>query len=90
MRDYSKNSVAASNVRLGPPSAACLQPVKSSTGRVIDQLNQARDISKGFLSHKFDFVEGNCTGLLNMQSTSPDRNLPRDVTTLWDHSRNAT
>ena len=42
MRDYSKNSVATSNVRLGPPSAACLLSFKSSTGRVIDQLNQDR------------------------------------------------
>ena len=67
MRDYSKNSVAVSNVRLRPPSAACLQSVKSSTGRVIDQLNQAQDISQDFLSDKFDFVEGNCTGLLKMQ-----------------------
>ena len=90
MRDYSKDSVAASIVRLGPPSAACLQSVKSSTGRVIDQLNQARDISQDFLSDKFDFAEGNCTGLLNMQSASPDRNLPRDVTTLRDHPRDAT
>lgn len=90
MRDYSKNSVATSNVCLGPPSAACLQSVKSSTGRVIDQLNQARDISQDFLSDKFDFVEGNCTGLLKMQSASPDRHLPRDMTTLWDHSRDAT
>lgn len=63
MRDYSKSSVATRNVRLGPPSAACLQSVKSSTGRVIDQLNQARHISQDFLSDKFDFVEGNCTGL---------------------------
>lgn len=90
MRDYSKNSVATSNVRLGQPSAACLQSVKSSTGRVIDQLNQTRDISQDFLSDKFDFVEGNCTGLLNMQSASPDRHLPRDMTIQWDHSRDAT
>ena len=90
MRDYSKNSVAVSNVRLRPPSAACLQSVKSSTGRVIDQLNQVQDISQDFLSDTFDFVEGNCTGLLNMQFASPDCNLPRDMTTLWDHSRDAT
>ena len=25
-----------------------------------------------------------------MQSASPDRNLPRDMTTLWDHLRDAT
>ena len=41
MRDYSKNSVATSNVRLGLPSAACLQSIKSSTGRVIDQLKSS-------------------------------------------------
>lgn len=46
------------NVRFGLPSAACLQPVKSFTGCVVDQLNQACDISQDLLSNKFDFVGG--------------------------------
>ena len=39
---------------------------------------------------KFDFVGGNCTGLLNIQFVLLDRNLPWDVNTLRDHSLDAT
>jgi len=88
--NYNKISVVARNVPFGPPSAVYLQPVKSSTGCDVDQLNQAWDISQDLLSDKFDFVGGNCTGLLNIQFVLLDRNLPWDMTTLWDHSQNAT
>ena len=37
--DYNKICVVASNVPSGPLSATCLQPIKSSTGCVVDQLN---------------------------------------------------
>lgn len=57
----------------------------------MDQLNQAWDISQDLLSDKlFDFAGGNCTGLLNIQFVLLDCNLPWDMTTLWDHSQNAT
>ena len=39
---------------------------------------------------KFDFVGGNCTGLLNIQFALLDRNLPWDMTTLWNHLQDAT
>ena len=74
IRDYNKISVVARNVPFGPPPAECLQPVKSSTGYVVDQPNQAWDISQDLLSDKFDFAS--CIILYHLQDLiskiSPD------------------
>jgi len=90
IHDYNKTSVVARNVPFEPPSVACLQTVKSSTGCVVDQLNQAWEVSQDLLSDKFDFVGENCTGLLNIQFVLLDRNLPWDMTTMWVHLSDAT
>ena len=53
------------------------------------KINHAGDISQDLLSDKFDFVGGSCAGLLNIQFALLDRNLAWDVTTPWDHLRDA-
>ena len=90
LNDYNKISVVVSNVPFGPRSATYLHPINSSTGCVVDQLNQAWDTSQDLLPDKFDFVEGNCTGLLNIQFALLDCNFSWDMTTLWNHLQDAT